>query len=318
MTKARGLRGWLRRLLPWTIALGALGLIASRYSFEGIALEMAQGNFWAMVPVTLALPCTAIFFITIADRAVFRSAFGSSPPFLTLVRAKAAIGLVELITYAAGKGGYGVWLSKRTGANSFLIGSTMFYLAGADLIGVCGVAALSLLFWPIEELGGLRPYIAGVASLMLLFKMLGPLRVVRLPRFLSAWHQIDRGASLLNVAVRSANLVYISLGAWLAATAFGLEIPLTAVVAALPLILLVGSLPVNVGGFGAVQGAWLFFFEPYASGEQILAFNLLWTLQIKCAIALRGLPFLKKTTDEIAAARATADEDSAEGEAAAA
>ena len=41
------------------------------------------------------------------------------------------------------------------------------------------------------------------------------------------------------------------------------------------MVSLVGAMPVNVGGFGAVQALWLVF-EPWSSGPAILAFNFVW------------------------------------------
>jgi hypothetical protein len=66
----------------------------------------------------------------------------------------------------------------------------------------------------------------------------------------------------------------------------------------LPVILVVASLPVNVAGFGAVQGAWLLL-APWAPGERILAFSVLWQAFSAAALVLRGLPFLSGVMRDI-------------------
>ena len=87
---------------------------------------------------------------------------------------------------------------------------------------------------------------------------------------------------------------------WLAMGAFGLDIPLVAVCIYLPVIMFVGALPINVGGFGAVQAAWLLFAE-YESAERILAFHFVWTLMVAAAVVLRGLPFVGQVLRDVAA-----------------
>jgi hypothetical protein len=87
----------------------------------------------------------------------------------------------------------------------------------------------------------------------------------------------------------------------LAARVFGLSIPLGTLVAYMPILVLVGSLPVNVAGIGAAQGAWLLFFLPFEEGTKILAFQLVWTVTLGVSMVLRGLPFLPRALAEVAA-----------------
>ena len=93
------------------------------------------------------------------------------------------------------------------------------------------------------------------------------------------------------------------MSTWIAARLFGLDIPFTVMAAYFPVVLLVGAIPINVAGFGAVQAAWLLF-EGHATGAQILAFQFLWTLSLAAVVVLRGLPFVKGFVDEIAQGRA--------------
>ena len=85
--------------------------------------------------------------------------------------------------------------------------------------------------------------------------------------------------------------------------AFGLTIAAWAFVTYLPLALLIGALPINVAGFGAVQTVWVFFFCEWESGARILAFNFLWTFLAALAVIVRGLPFVRGVVREVERAK---------------
>jgi hypothetical protein len=70
--------------------------------------------------------------------------------------------------------------------------------------------------------------------------------------------------------------------------------------------MLVGALPINVAGFGAVQAAWLVF-SPWATGEQLLAFQFLWQLWMLLMVVARGAPFVRGAVRDIAGEPAAAD-----------
>ena len=108
----------------------------------------------------------------------------------------------------------------------------------------------------------------------------------------------ERTQALLQQAVRVLQIAWMVSITWLAARAFGMPIPAQAMAAYLPIVLVVGSLPVNVAGFGAVQLAWLRF-TPWAPGEQVLAFSFVWQLLCGAAMILRGLPFMRRVIAEI-------------------
>jgi hypothetical protein len=86
---------------------------------------------------------------------------------------------------------------------------------------------------------------------------------------------------------------------WAAARSFGIQVPLGAFLAYLPIIFLINALPINVGPFGAVQYAWVYFFAPYAEAEQIIAFQVVYSSLLTLGWALRGLPFVASVAREI-------------------
>jgi uncharacterized membrane protein YbhN (UPF0104 family) len=104
---------------------------------------------------------------------------------------------------------------------------------------------------------------------------------------------IPRRAYFASVVARVGSASVVFTTTWAAARAFGMPIPFAVVAAYVPLLLAIGSLPISVGGFGAVQGAWLVF-TPWAPAAQILAFQFSWNLLQMAGQIARGLPFVKR------------------------
>jgi uncharacterized membrane protein YbhN (UPF0104 family) len=100
-------------------------------------------------------------------------------------------------------------------------------------------------------------------------------------------------AFLASILARVGTATVVFTTTWAAARAFGMPIPFGVVAAYVPLLLAVGSLPISVGGFGAVQGAWLVF-SPWAPASQILAFQFIWNLAQMAGQLARGLPFVRR------------------------
>jgi len=302
---------WRRRLQrygPWLIAAVTIAAILVKYPPGRIAEEMAQGDLSATIPYGALLIFGGIFLLSASDWLIINGSM--RPPhesrvgYLTAVRARAGMSLLGLLGYGAGVGGIGVWIARVTGCGPALASGVALYVMATDLIAVSSVAAAA--FWlgrpdVAPSLGIVAPAIAGVFLILALTSPLGLLvPPEQLPRVLSPWPRMGTARAALTVALRTANICWITAMAWLGANAFGMEVPLAAMATFFPIILVVGSMPVNVAGFGAVQGAWLLL-EPWASsGEQVLAFSVLWQLVLACAVALRGLPFLRTVLAEVA------------------
>jgi hypothetical protein len=137
-----------------------------------------------------------------------------------------------------------------------------------------------------------------IAAILVGFLLVSP--STRLERFalFETWTRVGRRRGLAQLAIRLLQHASTTTGTWFAANAFGLEIPLSVMLAYLPVILVVASLPINVAGFGAVQGAWLLL-APWSTGERILAFSVVWQTLSAVAIVLRGLPFLRGVLADI-------------------
>lgn len=294
-------RVWARRLAPWAISAAAIAAILQRYSAREIAAHLAAGHVGPVGPVAIALIVALLPLVAAWDFLVFRGALGG-PAYRDVIRGKAGSAVLMSLGYAFGNGGYGVWLARRTGAGAGATAGAMLYVVLSDLAAVCLVATGPAWSAPIDGARSLRfvaPAIAAVAIALLL----GAPRVVSSGSgrraILAAWAAVPASRGALQIAGRCFNITLIVLATWVGARAFGLAIPAAAMATYMPIILLVGSLPVNVAGFGAVQGVWLLAFGAYARGEQILAFNVVWSLLCGAAILMRGLPFVRRVVAEI-------------------
>jgi hypothetical protein len=304
MSDTRTVRKWAMRVLPWLVTGGVIAAILYKYPVDRILAEAKRGDTVAMLPYGIGLPILLLLMISTWDYLVFRSALGNIT-WRDALRGKAASSLLMTIGYAAGHGGYGAWVSRRTGSDVRTSFGIILYIMTAELISVCAVATVAV--WaggadiPADAkrtVGYVAPALTiGLMSLALIGPWLHRHRK-NTARFLKPWALVSPRIFLLQQLGRCTNISIGVVGTWAAANAFGLPLPLAAVATYLPVILLVGALPINVAGLGAVQAAWLLF-EPWAPGEQILAWQFIWHLIITVMFVVRAAPFLRKALREL-------------------
>jgi hypothetical protein len=307
---------WRRRIAliaPYAITAGVIAFLGTTYGISDIAAEMARGNWGAVIPVACGTVILTLCVVSAADLLVVRSLQGQLR-YWDMIRAKAATSLLDVVNYSAGHTGYAVWIGRSTGMGVGLTAGTLLYVVSSDLCAVCLVASASVWLGAVDgeaanTLRWLAPTISGV---LLLFILIGPYRLLtggKKVDLFEPWSRIPRAVGLTQIGVRVILIVVVSCATWLAASAFGLELPIVAVLSILPVILVVGSLPINVAGFGAVQATWLLF-TPWAEAPLVLAFQVVLAGFSGIAIILRGLPFVRRVAAEVARVEeASGDED---------
>jgi hypothetical protein len=295
-------RVWLGRLLPYLVAGLVIALILKRYSFQAIYAEMVKGNSLPLVPIAIATYAISILFVGAADSMVLRGLLSPQqmPAYFSLVRGKAASVVFHIVHYALGQGAYATWLARKTGVTVGKITGILLYIVAAELCSVC-LYALAVLALGRPAVPAAVPTVAATLSLTLVSAIV-VLPYLRRPFarlvVLHPWTQGSPIRGLLQLGVRMFQHTTTTLGTWFAARAFGLDIPLWVMLSYVPVILIVSSLPVNVAGFGAVQGVWLLL-SPWAEAERILAFSVMWQLASCLALLVRGMPFMRRTLAEI-------------------
>jgi hypothetical protein len=292
-------RLWLRRLLPWAITGVVVFFILREYPLAKILAELERGHAAPMMPVGLIATVAVLFVVALWDTMVIRAFFGR-PRYWDVLRGKAGTSMLLTLGYGFGHGGYGVWIARATGAKVAEAVGIALYITASDLCALCLIATASIFLGGAEVPRALAIMAPCLGGLLLAFVALGPYRLLgEPPRVFAPWSKIPRMTGLVSILGRAGHITALILSAWLAARVFGLDIPVLAALSYLPVIILVGSLPINVAGFGPVQGMWVLFFRDFADGPAILAFQFLYHLALGLGLVIRGAPFLRRVITEI-------------------
>lgn len=295
------MRVWVQRLAPYVVTGCVVAGILRRFPLSDIVAEMRLGHALAMVPAALALSFAVWLPYAAYDRIVMLGTIGRVP-YYDVLRAKAAAAILLILGYFFGGGGYAVWIARRTGVGAARAAGVVLYVMSSDLVAVCAVAGASAWLGGIEVPHVLRTIATTIFGVQVVLILIGPYRVPvrRLPVIFEPWRTIPRVQGLAQIAGRVVNIVIITTLTWAGARAFGMSVPWRVMGLYMPIILLVTALPFSVAGLGAAQAAWLLLL-PWASGPQILAFQMLWHLFTSVGVLVRGLPFLRRVVAEIAA-----------------
>lgn len=296
---------WLGRLLSVLAAGAIVAAILWKYRLDEIVAQLRAGNATAMAPFALLVPATFIFSQCTWDWFVLRATLASPPRYVELLRGRAATAVMLIIGYVVGHGGFGVWLAKKTGTPAAIVSGAVVYTMTSDLAAVSIVASTAVFFGRADVPRGVGIAanvcaLVPIALVLLVPREAPGAKTARL-RFFAPWRRVPRAIGLLQICGRACGVSWVVLMTWLGARSFGMEIPIAAFATYCPIILLVQSLPLNVGGFGAAQAAWLLL-TPWAKGEQILAFQFVFGLFMSAAMFVRGAPFVPSVSREIAAA----------------
>jgi hypothetical protein len=301
------MRRAVQAALPYAVTVGVVALLLHRYDAASIAAELAAGRPLAVLgPAALAC-AISLLCIAAADAPLIARVLTPLPGRAVLA-GKAGASLLMALNYGAGHGAYGLWLARRTGGAAATVAGLVLYIALADLTALGLTAAAA--FWlfgdllrqgalPLRGIATLLP--AGLAVLALAGPHLG--RYLRgNPDWLRAFVAVPAATYGRSLALRTVNLLAQFFCSWAAAAGFGLQVPLQPMLVHLPVIILVGALPLSVAGFGAVQAAWLLL-APWAPGERILAFQLVWNAAMTAGLVLRGVPVVSRVARDIAEGR---------------
>lgn len=294
----------MRTIGPYVVAALVLVALLRRYRLDDIVAAMRAGHALSVLPVALGFSVIQIFVVSAWDTIILRSILPQLRYF-DVLRVKAGCAVLQAIAYLANQGAYGTWIARAVG------------------VGVRNAAALVVLTWASDFVGGTLLITAciylGHADVPFFVRVAAPLGAVTtsfvilaLPRrpldpheesgVIRVWQSIPRARVGVQMVGRVFNAGMLGGATWVAARAFGLTIPFSIMIVYVPIVFAIGGLPLSVGGFGAVQGAWLLFL-PWASGPQLLAFQFIWSVALMLSQIARGAPFVRRVIAEVAAAK---------------
>jgi len=292
---------------PYVLTAIVVSAILRKYSVREITAAMSAGNAWPLFPIALAFALTHILVVSAWDMIVLDAVLGG-PKYFDVVRVKAGCAVLQSLGYLFNQGAYGTWIARATGSGVRVAIGLILFTAGSDLAAGSLVATVSIVASRVPVSDMLRfgaPMLFASMLLLLLGQPREPFtrvthgRLDERPGVLRVFRAVPRRRGAVQLFGRILNVSLIILAVYVAANAFGMKLPLRAALAYVPVIMLVGSLPVNVMGFGPVQGVWLLFTE-WAPGPQILAFQILWNVAVLVANTLRGGLFVPRLLREVA------------------
>jgi hypothetical protein len=308
-----------RRLIAGAITIATLAVIVWRIPLDRVAAALRDADYvWFLA---LMVPNTIFYFCwdtLVLQRAI--SWFHGDVPYRDLLPVRAASYVVGFFNTNVGRGALAAYLWRRLNVSFLELSGTVIFLVITEYLQLVIWAMLGAFGFRSEITRGLVPIAAGVAALWLAFFAYTRLNVTpgRVWRWLFAprdWQVLRtfRRAGLGaygRIVVLRAPMFAVSLFAhYYAAHAFGIRIPFGQLLTFLPVIFMVAALPVTVAHLGTTQAAWLFFFGPYASGPQLLAFSLVAHLTFTATRALIGLVWLPAAfTDLVTMAQPARDD----------
>lgn len=280
------------RLAPWVIAVGVTAVVLQQYSYREILQQMQAGNTLAMLPFALIGPVIYMAIVALADTLILRWVGPLTYP--RVYGGKAATAALAALSYSLGAGAYGLWIARKAEVGAKAASGALLYIMWSDLTAVCAVGSIAMWFAEVD----IPRSVPIIATVIAVFQPL--VILIGVPDIFVVFPKIPRKFAFAQLGVRVLGISASALTHWLGAVVFGLNIPFDVAAVHMPIVLSAQALPVNVGGFGAVQGVWLMSFSKVVPGAQIVAFQILWQSLLGVSMILRGLPFLRRVTREIA------------------
>jgi len=282
-----------RKLVPWLVAAALLALVFWRVDFAATLHAFAAAD-WRRFALA-ALPFAGLW-LAIDAAALSRlvTRFHAPVGFRAMLRLRGASYLFLVFSYDAAQAALALALHRQHAVPLLALGGSFLFYYAIDLLTIAGLGLLGA-----SALPGARAEALAAALSLLLAVVLGVLvaltALARLPdasrppwlrgaRPLETLRQVRLcdAAELIGWRV----LFYASFVAFAAATlpAFGIHVPLRALVACVPVTLSIAALPITVSGIGSAQVAMLALYGAFAEPAAIVAYSLAHTASL---IALR-------------------------------
>jgi hypothetical protein len=272
-----------RRLAPWLGAVALLAVVFWRVDLAATLRAFAAADWQRFV--LAALPFTGLW-LAIDAAALSRlvSRFHAPVGFRPMLRLRGASYLFLVFSYDAAQAALALALRRRLDVPLLALGGSFLFYYAIDLLTIAGLGLLGAgaLPGPLGEAlePALAVMLAGLLGVLVLLTAIARLPDATRPAWL-------RGARLLETLRRvrprdAAELVgwrvlfYGSFVAFAAVTlpAFGIDVPLRALVACVPVTLSIAALPITVSGIGSAQLAMLALYGAFAEPAAIVAYSL--------------------------------------------
>jgi len=278
-------------ILPWVAGVVVLAVLLWRIPFTGVAAAMGRGPIfllalYALFEAVAVLP---------ADAWATRTALaigGEKRSYVDLLLVRGSTYLLNLLSYAVGQGGIGVYLA-RTGVAAARSAGLVLFLLATNGIALAVAAALA---HPFAHGGDKRAGIAigvilyGVKTYLTALAARGLFAKTRFGRWLATRVEREPIATLARAgffghlkatAARLPHVACLLLVLWGSFRVWGIPVPLEVGLATLPAVVLIAALPITPSGLGTAQALQVLLYSPFAVGATpqaraatLLAFSL--------------------------------------------
>ena len=226
-------------------------------------------------------------------------------PYRELLPVRAVTYLVSIINTQLAQGALALYMHRRFHTPLAQITSTVMLMILLETSNLILFATIGFMAFPGGVPLSLLALPLALALIWLLLISLARGKLGILGQWLSGSELLStfRRARLRQCAIilglKGAGFCLALLVHSQALTFFGIEIPLTRLVAFLPVIFLMGALPITVAHLGTSQAAWIFFFSAYAPAADLLAYSLVSHLTFMLANGTFGVLFLPKAYSDL-------------------
>lgn len=281
---------WGSRIATVAVSAGLLYYFLRNQDWLSL-WQAGKGARFGLAWVGTGLP---LFIFWGADAAFTVKSFawiGKPTSFFSYLVIKAAAYLLNMVNIVFSTGGVFLYFMRKTGISAraqagllgwrllmAVFGYTLVYAALAVLFAIFEpelAAKIHLERWTavIIAMGALMIesnlfFIAGRGLILLRLHL--PLK----SEFWTAFKTMRTRHWLLGFAYTAPQILANSLGMYLTARAFDINVPPLYFMFCIPAVVLISALPVAFGGFGTTTAAWMVFFSAYGDSTDIAAATL--------------------------------------------
>lgn len=279
----------LARIVAWLVTLGVLGYLFSTVPIRDVLGALQSSAAWT-VPVLALL----VVIIYLADAFAMWTTFGwflARLPFREVLVVRGATYLWALVNYALGQGAIVYHVNRARGVPVARGAGAVLLVMGVNLLLLLLLASLGLALSPgVPEALKLVVAVsyAGLGAYIILIGLK--------PRRLASWPvfhlllNIGIAGHVKAMGVRLPHIAALVVFTYTALRAFGVDVPLAEAALFLPIVYFLAVLPLSVQGIGPTQGAMVYFFTRYASGDNPRAAVLASSMTAQAiALCVQGL-----------------------------
>ena len=296
----------LRAAAPWLVATAILAYFATTVPLQEATDALQRVSVVPFLLLAVAYVAAQLTTDALSLWTGFRVALATeSVSYRDVLVMRGASYLLTLIHFGAGQGGVAYFLHRYRGITIARAASALILTTGAFLLVIVTAAAAGLAAGAVPAYTELR-----IVAYGLIAAVPGYLAIIAMrPAFLTRWALLrplfDAGVvgTLSVVCARCLHVAVLIATHFVTMRLFGIDVPISAALAGLPVVFMVGAIPVSPSGLGTSQAAAMALFASYAPGADadaqravVLAYSLSLQIIASTLVACIGVVSLRLLT----------------------